>query len=432
MATHRAIRAETPQELTIRLRITADAIPDAPRPPINLMLAVDTSGSMEGEAIDDARAAALALVDLLQPGDAFGLVVFHSRAEVLVPSTRIESSTVARLREEIRGMKAAGTTDLAGGLSLALEQIRPAIDTAGVNRVVLVSDGVPNDPSPIAALASTAGGMGVSITALGLGLEYDETLLTGVAQASGGAFHFVEESAMVAQVFRDEVLRLERIAAVNTHLSLRPGPGVLVAEVVGHPVAATGGLTTLPLGQISEGEVRDVFVRLHVPPHADGASIELLDAVLGFEDAVAGSGRHERTTFVGAKSTTQAAVIENGRAPEIELAAAQAGAAAAMVNAIASSRAGALPQARAELEAAEAAARADAQRFDDELLRMRADEMVELKRALPAVQPAAPIPGAPSGVDSPEPFPESAPATVRRSHGRAMRALQPRTRGVGH
>jgi Ca-activated chloride channel family protein len=434
------VPADQASDLLVRLQLSADTIPDAPRPAINLMLVVDTSGSMEGDAIVDAREAAAALVDQLEPGDRFGLVVFHSKAEVLVPSTHVDEDSLPDIRERVKRMQARGTTDLAGGLSNALQQIGGAMSADGINRVVLLSDGVPNDPAPIQSLAQNARNMGVSITALGLGLEYDETLLSQVAQTSGGSFHFVESSTEVAAVFRDEVLRLERIAAANTSLTLRPGPGVSVVEIIGHPFSVAGDRSTMiHPGDIAEGESRDVFVRLQVSAHVDRAPVELLDAVFGFDDTVNGSGRHERDLYVSARATSDQTQLERGRAHAIELSSERARAAAAIVDAIALSRSGRLGEARNVLDQAETRARTLADEHEDEDLRVQAEEMVELRAALPAVAqtppPAIAAGGAGNGPTggqdavapvpmAPEPFPESAPSTVRRSHGKAMRRLQ--------
>ena len=178
--------------------------------------------------------------------------------------------------------------------------------------------------------------------------------------------------------------------------------------------------------------------QLSQPPSrpAGGAPVEILDAIVGFDDTVNQSGRHERSVYVSARATAGGTELENGDVPAIRLSSEKARAAAAMVQSIALSRAGQLPQARTLLDGAERQARAAAKQFEDAELEAAANEMVELRRALPAVQrqpvvatPGGLTPGAGGGIDTsaaPEPFPESAPATVRRSHDRAMRKLQGR------
>ena len=104
----RLIAADKATEVRVRLRIDASKLAHSKRPPINVVLVMDSSGSMEGKAIEDARAAA------------------------------------------VRGYL-----------------------NDGVNRLVLLSEGVPNDESPMTALAQQAASMHVSVTALGL--EYNKT-----------------------------------------------------------------------------------------------------------------------------------------------------------------------------------------------------------------------------------------------------------------
>src|SRR5687767_14665337 len=148
---------------------------------------------MEGKAIDAAREAALAILDELEPGDFFALVVFHSRTEVLVPTTLIgKGQDLEGERARIREIQATGTTDMTGGLTAAIGQAAAGINNQQINRIVLLSDGIPNDPAQILALAQQSLSYGVPITALGIGLEYDETLLGAIAKTAGGTFHQIK------------------------------------------------------------------------------------------------------------------------------------------------------------------------------------------------------------------------------------------------
>ena len=243
----RLIAADKATEVRVRLRIDASK-----RPPINVVLVMDSSGSMEGKAIEDARAAAVALVDGLAEGDRLAVVSFDSTPHVLVPSTRIDAKTQDTIRAQIVTMTARGTTDLAAGLSAGLSAgLAAGLAEAGrgylndgVNRPVLLSDGVPNDESPMTALAQQAASMRVSVTALGLGLEYNETLLSSLTQNTGGKFHLVEDSTQVATVFRQEVLRLERVVAQNVQFTLLAGPGVTVEGVLCHSTTPVGSHRT--------------------------------------------------------------------------------------------------------------------------------------------------------------------------------------------
>jgi len=168
----RLVAADKAAEIRVRLRIDASKLEHGKRPPINVVLVMDSSGSMEGKAIEDAREAALALVDGLAEGDRLAVVTFDSLSRVLVPSTKIDANTQSTIRKQIETMTARGTTDLAAGLASGLAEAQRGYLNNGVNRLVLLSDGVPNDDSQITNLAQQAANMHVSVTALGLGLEY--------------------------------------------------------------------------------------------------------------------------------------------------------------------------------------------------------------------------------------------------------------------
>jgi Ca-activated chloride channel family protein len=465
-----AVPAETAGELLARIRIQAAEIPGAERPPMNLAVAIDTSGSMDGDAMDQARAAALAIVDQLRDGDRLAVVSFGSRTKLVTEATVVDASTRGEIRAAIESMNSAGTTDLAGGLSNAVAQVLQALDPNGVNRVVLLSDGVPNDPNGLQSVAEQARANAVSITALGLGLESDEVLLTRLAQHSGGRYHFVESPQMVAKVFHDEVLRMDRAVARNLQLQLQPGPGVVIEEVVGLPWSRQGSAGAIAgLGDLSEGETRDVVVRLRVGPHRDGASVELADAYLSFEDTVIGAGVLTREGYLSTKASSEDEVLTAGIDTSVEASAEQAMAAAAILRAIDLQRAGQIAEALAQLSDAESRARAAADRLDDPALNEAADEMLSLREMWPPASAAA-IAGpqavsdvglggdakekdeireriereelaldaadahaprmAPSSVEfapPPPPTPMSAPRRkkLKRSHAKALRALQP-------
>src|SRR5262249_34910341 len=157
------------------------------------------------------------------------------------------------------------------------------LDPKGVNRVVLMSDGVPNVEATIRDQARAAGGRGISITSLGLGPDYDETLMGAVAQLSGGRFRYVDDSSKVAAFFNEEVLRLRRVFARSAALELTPGPGVRIEEVVGQSWAAGGnGTARVSVGDFGPNDSYELFVVLSTSPRRDTAPVELLDAALTF------------------------------------------------------------------------------------------------------------------------------------------------------
>lgn len=327
------LKAGTSTSMVARIGLAARPRNTTVRPPVNLVLLVDTSGSMEGKPIADARAASLAFVSSLAPEDRIAVVVFDSKTEVLLPSTKLADTDAGELRKKLGAMKASGTTDMASGLRMALYEVNKNLDHEGVNRIVLVGDGVPNDDRPINDLVAQASSRGVSITALGLGNDYDETLMGRMAQQSGGRFFYVEDSTKVASFFAEEVTRLHKVVARHATLELRPGPGVSVTGVVGRAFSGLDRGVSVQLGDLSVGEQAEVVVALVSSAPKDGANVEVLDAILRYEEGIGGAQREERA-FVGAKSTQEASSLAEGRSKTVEDAFARAKDAAATLQKI--------------------------------------------------------------------------------------------------
>jgi Ca-activated chloride channel family protein len=421
---NRYVPAGEASHTVARLRIGTVAPPETEKPPVNLALVVDTSGSMEGRAIDDARAASMAMIDALSEGDRLAVIAFHSTAEVLLPSTPIDDDNRAEVKARLKAMKAQGTTDMAGGLQAGLDQVWANLDSRGINRVVLLGDGVPNDEGPIRALAAQAGARGVTITALGLGLDYNETVMGAVAQGSGGRFHYVERSEEVSAFFRDEVMRLQGVFARNATLELVPGPGVRIEGVVGYPMSQSGARVVVSLGDISRGDKRDIIVKIAAQREGaarrEGAPVELMDAVLRFDDAVAGAGRLERRVFLGARATTSKSEIEAGRDRDVEDSAASIQASAATLQAIEAARNGDSGRAQEMLEQAAVAASEQSKVNSNAGLERQASSMRALRNVLPA---AVPSPGGAAAAQA-APLPSPAPAkALRRAHDEAMQVF---------
>lgn len=386
----RFVKAKTLGQVVARIRIQAAPTLANTRPPVNLGLAVDTSGSMAGKAIANARRAARALLGELRTGDRISVVVFHSETQVLVPSTRITDQSRPQVAARIQSMKARGTTDLAGGLSRAIAQVRRGARAGAINRLVLLSDGIPNDPRPIPNLARYASRSAITITALGLGLGYDETLLGALARATGGSFHFIQDPAKVVAVFRREVIRMRQVIAQNLSLRILPGPGVRVLRVYGRSLSRSGRAVYIPLGQLHAGERRDVMVRLATPGRPDGATIELLDGRLTYAARSGAPPRARTFTFLHKLYLSVAATGESKKltapmARGFAVSLARAEAAQATVDAIALARRQQLRQAFALLDRALAAARRASKVLRDPALTAQVRQMVKLRAALPAL-----------------------------------------------
>ncbi|MBK9584338.1 MAG: VWA domain-containing protein [Alphaproteobacteria bacterium] len=84
--------------LKVGLRGTKPDFDEMQRPPINLALVLDKSGSMSGQKIEDVKQAAKAMIDRLQSGDTISIIIYDDRSQVLVPTTHLENAELIRQR----------------------------------------------------------------------------------------------------------------------------------------------------------------------------------------------------------------------------------------------------------------------------------------------------------------------------------------------
>ncbi len=350
---HEQVMADLGGEMLARVRVRTGDFQPGERAPLNLALVIDTSGSMLGDPIDKARDAAVAVVDMMRDGDFLSVVAFGTEPELLLESTEVDRGALNELREKIAEMEASGTTDMAGGLQMAWAQVLQHRTGETIDRMVLLGDGVPNDPNPILPMATQAGQHQIPIAALGLGLEYDEQLMGQIAELSHGNFTYVEDAEQVASVFQQQVLAVEQMLARNVVLHLQPGPGVEIAEVLGQDTPGGGGGLQLALGDLSEGDVREVVVRMTAPGRRKGALVELLDSRITFQDTVNDAGQLRRSAFLGARATDDHVAYEASRNDSVHNTAAELRAATATLTAIRMVRTGQLGQATALLREAQ-------------------------------------------------------------------------------
>jgi Ca-activated chloride channel family protein len=377
------VLAGEPSQLAVRVRVSAGRLPGGDRPPLNLVLVMDTSGSMIGAPMEGARQAARDLIARLSPEDRIAVVAFHSRAEVVVPTTQMTPLGRARADLKVRLLQARGTTDLQSGLAVGLDLIQQGHTPGSTDRIVLVGDGVPNDATQLPALVQRARQARIAITTLGLGVEFDDVLLGDLALDTGGTYTFVDDATKVAAVFDDEIVRMKQVVARNVVVTLTPGPGVSLEAVPG--VEISGPSRIAWLGDLAAGEVRDVIVPLSALGRRDGAAVELVDVMLSYEDAVDLRGTRIDGAFVSARASADKAAVAASVKLPLEQARRRAAAASAILEAIRRARTGDIDGGLALLTTAEAETRAAAEQLADPELTAFAERMKELKKSLASV-----------------------------------------------
>lgn len=107
---------------------------------------------------------------------------------------------------------------------------------------------------------------GIQLSAPGLGADFNEDLLTAMAEAGGGDFHFIENPDQIPAIFAAELQGLLATAAQGVQLIFRAGSGVSVTRVIGYPPAGKPERVELALPDLYSGEVKSRVLELSVEP----------------------------------------------------------------------------------------------------------------------------------------------------------------------
>jgi uncharacterized protein YegL len=216
------------QLIYVLLEATPQSLPATlPKLPLNLCLVVDRSSSMRGERLLQVKEAAQRIVDQLGQNDYFALVAFNDRAEVVVPAQR--ATNKGELKRLIGSVEAAGGTEMANGLALALQEIQRPMLARGVSRILLLTDGrTYGDEGRCVEIARRAQGRGTGVTALGIGSEWNEDLLETIAARENSRTQYITSAQEIAAVFADEVTRMHTVFAQGVQLRADVRPGGLL------------------------------------------------------------------------------------------------------------------------------------------------------------------------------------------------------------
>ena len=261
------------------------------RTPVNLCLVIDRSGSMNGEKIEKARAAALEAVRRLSADDVFSLVVYNNAVESLIPARRVGNG--AELEFQIQSIRAFGGTALYGGVKQGAGELRHYLeDRRYVHRLILLSDGLanvgPSSPDELAHLGATLVQEGISVTTIGLGLDYNEDLMTRLARRSDGNTYFVASSRNLPDIFRQEIGDVLSIVARRVVVTVELPQGVRPIGLVGREGVIRGQTVEITLNQLYGGQGKFALIEVEVSPSADGDEREIARAEVTFEDPTVG------------------------------------------------------------------------------------------------------------------------------------------------
>lgn len=218
----------------LALRVCARKLDIRNRPPANLVLLVDASGSMDmPNKLPLVKAGVRLLVDNLRDIDTISLVEFGREVRVLFAG--MPGCEKPRILRAIEGLRADGPSPGLAGLKLAYDVAKQQFIAGGNNRVVLLTDGdvsmePPAKEQDVEDLVAQEIQAGIRLTCGGLGMKsVKDSRLPLLAEIGHGDFAYLDDENVTEQLLAEELDPRLATVANNVSLSVDFSPA-LVSE----------------------------------------------------------------------------------------------------------------------------------------------------------------------------------------------------------
>lgn len=279
--------SDTSQNAVVKITLDAPQPPtELERPPVNLAIVLDRSGSMNGEKLEKAKQAAIEVVRRLGHQDIFSLIIYDHNVETIVPAQ--SARNVEWIESRIRRIQSGGNTALFGGVSQGASEVRKNLKNDYVHRVILLSDGLanvgPSTPHDLGRLGTALMKEEISVTTMGVGTDYNEDLMARLAQNSDGNTYFVESSRDLPRIFATELGDVLNVVAKKVHVNIECPNGVTPLRIIGREGRIKGNTIEFSLNQLYGGQEKYALVEVMIPAIRSGGDLEVAMAKASYMD----------------------------------------------------------------------------------------------------------------------------------------------------
>lgn len=256
----------------------------APSPPLNVCIVIDRSTSMTGEKMDVVKASAIQVLRSLRQQDILSVVTFSDRAEVIIPAS-YQQDDRARLEARIQMIQPSGGTEIFQGLDAGAKEVMRSLDSKRLNHIILLTDGQTyGDEQQCLELASKLGARGVGVSAMGIGMEWNDIFLDVLATRTGGSSAYIAEPQDIKKLLLEKFNALAQVYAEEVNLVAEPVEGVQLSymfRLQPDPGLIVLDESTLRLGPIlQDTSTRVIFEYIIHPTAVKSDLATILDGTL--------------------------------------------------------------------------------------------------------------------------------------------------------
>jgi Ca-activated chloride channel family protein len=297
----RVLLTGDPREVVVKIDLdSATPKVKGKRAPINIVAVLDRSGSMTGAKLEKAKQGVLGLIDQLTSADTFALVAYDSTVQVLVPAQHVEEREA--LKRRVSRIEAGGSTALYEGVERGAAELEKYCRASNINRVLLLSDGLanvgPSSTEDLRGLGRRLAARSLSVSTIGVGDDYNEDLMSALAQASDANYYYVRDAEKLPEIFARELGQLLTITARDIRIEIVCPAGVEPIDLIGRPEKFENRQTVVQLSPLASGQNRYLFLRCKVTASREIDQRDLAKVKLTYIDQLNNDREETRSEVV--------------------------------------------------------------------------------------------------------------------------------------
>jgi len=256
----------------------------ANRSPVDLCVVLDRSGSMAGAKLENSKDAIKQIIQTLMPDDRIHLVTYEDGVEVVFEDG--DYSMKEKLIEMVGKITIAGSTNLYGGLERGGQvlQVKKDSPLARSSRIFIFSDGLANvgkaNPEDIIELARNIHSHGVTICSFGIGADFSEQVMRGIAEHGSGDYFFIEGPASIPKLVEKALKGFRSLIGTEALLQIRGKNGAVLLKAHGYTVDEIQ--TGIKLFDLRENDVMKVALEVEVSPQPYLEEMDVLEYELSY------------------------------------------------------------------------------------------------------------------------------------------------------
>ncbi len=254
------------------------ALTQSGRLPLSFVAVLDSSGSMQGEKLLQAKEAVRRASMHLQDGDIFSLVTFESKVHCVFEPAAVNDHTRQVIQSALGEITATGMTALCGGLEMGIQKAKGAKKDSTL--ILLLSDGQANvgetDLERVGQRGAEAREKGITVSAIGVGLDYNEALMVEIANQGGGRFYHLSDAGQIPAYLTGELGEMAQLAARNVQIQLTlPSGGTVFPLSAASPARQNGEQATIQVGDLPCDTELEIPIRLTLPAQPAGMRLSV-------------------------------------------------------------------------------------------------------------------------------------------------------------